>query len=67
MENFKKILRVFVLTLLILLALSGIGIVGALFSNNRERYRNKEITIEMVDKKEDKSENADRDQSEVKS
>ena len=33
------------------MALSGIGIIGALFSNNRERYLDKKITIEMVDKK----------------
>jgi hypothetical protein len=67
MKNLKKILRVFVLALLIVLALSGIGIVGALFSNNRERYRNKEITIEMVDKKENKSENSDNHQIDIRS
>ena len=56
MKTFKKILRVIVLTLLILLALSGIGIVGALFNPNRERYANKKTTIEMVDKKKKESE-----------
>ena len=45
-----------VLALLILLALSGIGVVGAFFNTNRERYANKKITIEMVDKKKKESE-----------
>lgn len=49
MKELKKILRVLALTLLILLALSGVGIIGAFFSNNRERYRDKEIKIELVD------------------
>ena len=51
METIKKIFRVIVLALLILLALSGIGIVGAFFTSTRERYLNKKVTIEMVDKK----------------
>jgi anionic cell wall polymer biosynthesis LytR-Cps2A-Psr (LCP) family protein len=51
MKTLKKIFRVIVLALLILLALSGIGIVGAFFNSNRERYLNKNVTIEMVDKK----------------
>lgn len=50
MKAFKKILRVIGLLLLILMALSGIGFIGALFQS-RERYRDKEIRIEMVDKK----------------
>jgi len=55
MEKLKKIFRVIVLMLLILLALSGIGIVGAFF--NRERYANKKVTIELVEKKENENEN----------
>jgi hypothetical protein len=51
MEKLKKIFRIIGLAFLILLALSGIGIVGAFFSSNRERYMNKKDTIEMVDKK----------------
>jgi uncharacterized protein YceK len=51
MEKLKKIFRIMVLAFFILLALSGIGIVGAFFSSNRERYMNKKVTIEMVDKK----------------
>lgn len=51
MEKIKKIVRVIALTLLILLALSGIGIVGAFFNPNRERYQNKKVTIELVEKK----------------
>jgi uncharacterized protein YceK len=56
MKTFKKILRAIVLALLILLALSGIGVVGALFSSNRERYQNKKVTIELVEKKKRESE-----------
>lgn len=58
MKTLKKILRVIGLLLLILMALSGIGFIGALFQS-RERYRDKEIRIEMVDKKnrEDQSKN----------
>jgi len=51
MIKFKKILRILGLTILILMALSGVGIIGVLFSNNRERYQDKKITVEMVDKK----------------
>ena len=58
MKTFKKILRVIVLALLILLALSGIGIVGAFFTSNRERYADRRTTIEMVDKKKKESEEA---------
>ena len=67
MEKIKKIFRVIVLTLLILLALSGIGIVGALFSMNRDRYRNKEIMIEMVDKKKNECEDESTHQIQIKS
>ena len=56
MRGLKKALRVLVLTCLILLALSGIGIIGAIFSNNRERYQNKQTTIEMLDNKKNKLE-----------
>lgn len=54
MQKLKKILRVLALMFLVLLALSGIGIIGAIF-NTRERYQDKEIKIELVDK--DRSEN----------
>ena len=58
MKKLKKIFRIIVLALLILLALSGIGIVGAFFTTNRERYANKKTTIEMVDKKKKEAEDA---------
>jgi hypothetical protein len=50
MKTLKNILRAFGLAILILMALSGIGFIGAIF-NTRERYRDREIKIEMVDKK----------------
>jgi hypothetical protein len=50
MKTLKKILRAIGLLLLILMALTGIGFIGAIFQS-RERYRDKEIRIELVDKK----------------
>lgn len=48
MDRIKKILRIAGLVLLIILALSGIGIVPP---PNRERYISKEVTIELVEEK----------------
>ena len=53
MKKIKKILRVVGLVLLILLALSGVGIIG---NFNRERYMDKRVTTEQVDKKDRESE-----------
>lgn len=53
MDRIKKILRIAGLVLLIILALSGIGIVPP---PNRERYIGKEITTELVEEKKDGSE-----------
>lgn len=64
MKVFKKILRALGLLLLILMALSGIGI-GAIF-NTRERYQDKEIKIEMVDKERSENETQLGDQIQVK-
>jgi hypothetical protein len=50
MKKLKKIMRAIGLLLLILMAFTGIGFMGALF-HSRERYRDKEVRIEMVDKK----------------
>jgi hypothetical protein len=55
MEKLKKIFRIMMLTVLILFALSGIGFVGALLTN-RDRYQNKKVLIEMVDKKTNETE-----------
>lgn len=45
------------LILLIILALSGIGIIGGPFlSRNRQDYIGKEVTIELVEKKNEDSE-----------
>jgi hypothetical protein len=56
MKTFKKILRAIGLLLLILMALTGIGFIGAIFQS-RERYRDKEIRIEMVDKMQTEDQN----------
>jgi hypothetical protein len=56
MKTIKKILRAIGLFLLILMALTGIGFIGAIFQS-RERYRDKEIRIEMVDKMQTEDQN----------
>jgi len=53
MDRIKKILRIAGLVLLIILALSGIGMVPP---PNRERYIGKEVTAELVEKKKEGSE-----------
>jgi hypothetical protein len=50
MQNIKKVLRILGLVLLILLASSGMGMITI-----RERYKDKEIQTEQVDKKEEES------------
>jgi len=58
MNRSKKILRTLGLTLLIILALAGVGIVGAPFlPRNRQDYLGKEVTIELTDEKKEDSEN----------
>ncbi len=57
MNHFKKILRTIGLILLIILALSGIGIMGGpLLPKSRQDYDEKEIAIELVEGKRENSE-----------
>ena len=51
MKTLMKALMVFSLTLIILLAAAGAGMLGAFQPNFREQYMDKEIRIEQVDKK----------------
>ena len=53
MKKVKAVLRLIVVVILIILAACGIGITGNFLSTNRERYMDKEIRTERVDKKED--------------
>ena len=53
MKNINKMLRLLGLVVLILLALSGVGIIG---NFNRERYIDKRVTTEQLVKKELESE-----------
>ncbi len=62
MKTIKQILRICGLAILILLACAGVGIVGGFVPGNREPYMHKRITIELVEKKDDESE----DESEQK-
>jgi hypothetical protein len=57
MDRLKKIFRQVRLALLITLISLGIGLAGAgpIFPNTRERYMDKEIRTEQVDKKEEES------------
>jgi hypothetical protein len=50
MKLFKKIFRIIILTLILMLAST--GMVG-IFPNYRDRYMHKETTIELVEKKRD--------------
>lgn len=58
MDRLKKIFRQLRLALLILLISLGIGLAGAgpIFPTTRERYIDKEIRTEQVDKKDEESE-----------
>lgn len=51
MKTLKKVIRVFVLIVLIILAAS--GVLAAFLPVTRERYMDKEIRVEQVDKKSD--------------
>ncbi len=51
MKTFKKVIRVIILTFFIAIAASGAGILGVFYPHTRERYMDKTITIEQVDKK----------------
>ena len=56
MKTLKKVLRVLSLAALIILAAAGAGVAGAFLPNQRERYMDKEIRIERVDKNRDENE-----------
>lgn len=59
MEKVKKGLRLLILTILILLALCGVPIIFT----NKERYMDKEINTEQIEKDEDEE---DENQSKAK-
>lgn len=53
MEKVKTGLRLFVLVLLLILAVSGIGITGNILNSNKERFMDNELRNEQPNKKED--------------
>jgi flagellar basal body-associated protein FliL len=55
MKRFKKTLRLLGLIFLIVMASCGVGIIGTMFTS-RERYADREIRIELTEKKEDEEE-----------
>lgn len=62
MENFKKVLRLAGLVLLIILASLGIGITGHFLPNSREKYRDSAVQIELIDKKHEEDSEEDSEQ-----
>ena len=59
MKSFKRAFRLFVLGILIILAISGIGIIGVIFNNKKEQDYDNEIKTEMVEGQEDVIEEKD--------
>ncbi|NBW35806.1 MAG: hypothetical protein EBR30_12455 [Cytophagia bacterium] len=53
MKKTKAALRLLVVVILLILAISGIGITGNFLNTNRDRYMDNGIKIERVEKKED--------------
>jgi hypothetical protein len=52
MKNFKKIIRLLVVAIIILLASFGVAIGGAILPGHRGKFQNQEVTIELVESKE---------------
>ena len=63
MKTLKKVLRILALLFLVILAASGAGMLGAFSPNNREKYMDKEIRIERVDKNRDEEEDIEEDKN----
>jgi hypothetical protein len=61
MTYLKKLIRLFSLALLIALAMTGVGLFGALFSS-REKYENRPMNIEQRDRKTKDEEAPDREE-----
>jgi hypothetical protein len=59
MERLKKALRLLCLVILLTFAAMGMGLTGNMFPNTRERYMDKEIRTEQVDKKEEEDEDSE--------
>lgn len=55
MKKIKEGLRLFIMVLLLVMAVFGIGLTGNFLNNNRERYMDNEIKTEESGKKEDEA------------
>jgi hypothetical protein len=51
MKTLKKVLRIIILSFVIALAAAGAGLLVVFYPHTRERYMDKPIRIEQVDKK----------------
>lgn len=56
MKNVKHGLRLLVMALLLILAVFGIGLTGNFMNQSRERYMDREIKTEKVEKKDENEE-----------
>ncbi len=59
MKSFKRALRLLGLGLLLMLALMGVGITGAVFVNKKDQDYDNEIKTELVEANEDALEEKD--------
>jgi hypothetical protein len=59
MKSFKRALRLFGLGLLIILAVMGVGITGAVFLNKKEQDYENEVKTELVEGQNDALEEKD--------
>ena len=55
MKKIQKLLRLLVLAFLIVLAMTGVGIFGALFGSDK-KYENERVNVEMKNKEEEDGE-----------
>jgi hypothetical protein len=65
MEHFKRMVRITILSIMLALALSGIGI-GGVMAHQKEKYIDREVRIEMVEKKKEDTEDETESAQEVK-
>ena len=64
MKTLKTVSRIILLTFFIAIAAAGGGMLGALNLSTRERYMDKPITIEQVDKKKEENEDEEDERKE---
>ncbi len=66
MKNFKKIIRLLVVVVMIMLASFGVAIGGAILPGYRGKFQNQEVTIELVESKESREDGQETEDEEKK-